>query len=119
MKKFTTLLGAAALVTIMPATPAAAEGAAVIQDGFCGGFIPTADGGTGQLISGEVHSVTTKKGNTSVVCHFEFEAGLIPKAYHASGFACGTFAGLTTNSRMVANPDGFATLTCKINANKN
>jgi len=118
MKKLIALVGIAGLATIMPATPAMAEGATVTQEGQCGGFIPTEDGGIGDFLWGELHSVVTKKGSTSLVCKFTFEPGIIDTARRASGFDCLTFAGTTTDSKMVASPDGYATLTCKINANK-
>ena len=118
MKKVTAILCATALVSILPATPALAEGATVTQEGQCSGFIPNEDGSAGAGLLGELHSVVTKGGNTSLVCKFEFEAGIIPKARRASGFFCSTLAGTTNDSRMVATPEGDATLTCKINASK-
>jgi len=118
MKKLTAILCASALVGVLPAAPALAEGATVTQEGVCSGFIPNEDGTAGDGLIGELHSVITKNGNSSLVCKFTFEAGVIPRAYRATGFACNTLAGFTTESSMVANPDGYATLTCRINANK-
>lgn len=118
MKKLIATLGATALMTIMPAAPAMAEGATVTTEGACFGFIPTEEGGVGDGLVGTLHSVVTKNGSTSLVCKFTFEPGLIPRAYKATGFDCNTLAGFTNNSMMIANPDGYATLTCKINASK-
>ena len=40
MKKLTALLCASALIMVLPATPALADGAVITPDGICGGFVP-------------------------------------------------------------------------------
>jgi hypothetical protein len=119
MNKLTAILCATALVSFLPAAPALAEGATVTTEGLCFGFIPTAEGGTSEdFLTGTLHSVVTKNGSTSLVCKFTFDAGIIETARRASDFLCFTFAGSTTDTRMVASPDGYATLHCRINASK-
>ena len=119
MKKVTAILCATALVSVLPATPALAEGATVtIEENACSGFIPNEDGSQGAFLFGDLHSVVTKKESTSLVCKFTFEPGIIETARRASGFPCSTLAGLTNDTRMVASPDGYATLHCRINASK-
>lgn len=100
-------------------TPAMADNnaATVNKDLSCGGFVPGSIP-TVSLFTTEGHSVVTSSGNTSLTCHFDIPAGQEPsKATHAEGFLCGTFLGVTTDSRMVATPGGTATLTCVIHAN--
>lgn len=119
MSKFilfaTVALGAA--VVAIPATAQSDNAAAVIRaDNSCGGFVPTPSGGFGTFLVGELHSVVTSSGNTSLVCKFDIPEGARPAtATHAEGFGCGTFLGGTTDSKMVASPGGQATLTCRIN----
>ncbi len=111
-------LVATALPIATPAVAQSSNAATITKDFGCGGFVPTATGGFGGgLVSFDgTHSVVNSAGVTSLVCHFDIPAALIPaKATHASGFGCGTFLGGTTDSKMVANPGGRATLTCKIN----
>ena len=98
--------------------PAAAQsgGATVSKDGPCGGFVPTSSGGIGPVIW-TTRSVSVIKGNgsSSVSCHFDVPAALIPaKTTRASGFGCYTYLGFTTDSRMLASSGGNATLTCRI-----
>jgi len=94
------------------------QAATIIKDGGCIGFIPTASGTMGTLIvtADEARVVGTKEGVVSLVCHFDIPAGLEPVvATRAEGFLCGTFFGLTTESKMVATPGGRATLICMTN----
>lgn len=108
----------ASLPIAMPATAQSANAATITKDFGCGGFVPTASGGFGSgLISFDgTHSTTNSAGVTSLVCHFDIPAGQEPAtATRAEGFLCGTFLGLTNDSKMVASPGGQATLTCKIN----
>ena len=116
MRKFTALLGVAAMLSIMPATPALAEGSIVVDGDECGGFVPTADGGVGPaLTTTDSHQV--QKGNwVTVTCHFDIPEGLEPaKATKAVGVPC-TIPGYgsTTNTRMSASPGGRAVGTCRI-----
>ena len=108
----------ASLPIAAPATAQSANAATITKDFGCGGFVPTASGGFGSfLVSFDgTHSTTNSAGVTSLVCHFDIPAGQEPAtATRAEGFLCGTFLGLTNDSKMVASPGGQATLTCKIN----
>lgn len=108
----------ASLPIAAPATAQSANAATITKDFGCGGFVPTASGGFGSfLVSVDgTHSTTNSAGVTSLVCHFDIPAGQEPAtATRAEGFLCGTFLGLTNDSKMVASPGGQATLTCKIN----
>jgi hypothetical protein len=119
MKKLLIGAGIVAL-TLAAQAPIQASPAVTIDEFGCGGFVPTASGGFGSfLVTNEkTHSVVTSSGNTMLVCHFEIPAGQEPsRATRAEGFFCGTFLGVTTDSKMVATPGGRATLTCTIKAN--
>ncbi len=115
MRKFTALLGVGALLTILPATPALADGAIIDKDsGTCQGQVPNADGElAGPIVEGSLF-VRTNKTWTTLTCHFDLDASLTPdKATHASGFDCLTPA-LTTDTRASASSGGRMVLTCRI-----
>ena len=116
MKRLPALVGAAALLTIVPATPALADGAVITPDGICGGFVPNEDGSAGAFIIGEISlSNSTKSGNLNISCKFDVPEELVPsKTRKASGFPCGFPDGsFATESRMVVTPGGSGSLTCK------
>lgn len=101
-----------------PAYAQSDNGAQILKDFGCGGFVPNSDGSYGSYIVTyePTHSVTTSSGNTTLTCHFVIPGGQQPSsATQAQGFECGTFLGVTYDSKMVATPGGDATLTCKIN----
>jgi hypothetical protein len=116
MKRLPALLGAAALLTIMPTTPALADGAVIYPDGSCGGFVPTESGGMGPALLGEISlSNTTKSGNKNITCKFDVPEELVPsKTRKATDFSC-AFPDFTlaTESRMIVTPGGSGSLTCK------
>ena len=92
------------------------NGATVSKDLGCGGFVPTVTGGVGAIIyTSESHVIVKGSGSTSLSCHFDIPAPLVPATTtRASGFACYTFLGLTRDTRMQASSGGNATLTCRI-----
>lgn len=97
---------------------AQSSGATVMKDGPCGGFVPTASGGIGAIIW-STDSVAVSKGNgsSSISCHFDIPAPLIPATTtRARGFGCYTYLGFTTDSRMLASSGGNATLSCRVRA---
>ena len=102
--------------------PTAAQAGATVSDGgLCGGFVPTSDGGEGaSIVTPESHTLLKGNGSSSVTCHFDIPAALIPaKTTRARGFDCnvyvgGQFLGTTTDTRMLASSGGRATLTCRI-----
>ena len=113
---------AIALALGVVAIPTAAHaGATVSDDGLCGGFVPTVDGAEGpSIITEESHTLLKGNGSSSITCHFNIPAALVPaKTTRAQGFNCnvivgGVFLGTTTDSRMLASSGGRATLTCRI-----
>lgn len=110
------LTGIASALSV-PVLAQSDNAATITKDFGCGGFVPTEDGdfGSGLFSAEGSHSVATSSGNTKLVCHFDIPEGLEPaRATHAEGFVCGTFLGLTTDSKMVATPGGTATLTCSV-----
>jgi hypothetical protein len=116
MNKFFGPLGAAALLAVVPTTPALADGAVITPDGSCGGFVPNADGSQGATLFGEISlSNTTKSGNFNITCKFDVPDELVPsKTRKASGFPCAFPDNtLATYSRMVVTPGGSGSLTCK------
>ena len=116
MNRLPALLGAAALLTVVPASPALADGATITPDGICNGFVPDENGEFGTPIAGEISlSNSTKSGNFNISCKFDVDESLVPsKTRKAAGFICffpdGSF---TENSRMVVTPGGSGSLTCK------
>lgn len=116
MRRTIALLGATALLSILPATPALAEGSIIISDTECGGFVPTADGGVGPLLT-TTDSHQVQKGSwVTVTCHFDIPEGLEPdKATKAIGVPCFIPGyGWATYTRMAASPGGRAVGTCRI-----
>lgn len=110
----------ASLGISIPVSADSPNAAVVIRaDGGCWGFVPSPTGEPAYWLEGSAHTVATSSGNTSLVCKFDIPAGAEPdRATRASGFPCGTYLGLTNDSRMVASPGGQATMTCKINGKK-
>lgn len=116
MTRLPALLGIAALLTIMPATPALADGAVITPDGACGGFVPNEDGSSGATLIGEISlSNATKSGNVNITCKFDVPDELVPsKTRKSLNFICGFPDGSTTTiSRMIVTPGGSGSLTCK------
>jgi hypothetical protein len=126
MKKITALsmiaLTATAFVPTfsMSVHAQSANAATIDKDFLCAGFVPNPDGSPGTLLIGsDSHSVANNGNQTTLQCHFTIPAGSEPAtATHSSGFLCGTFLGVTDDSRMTASPGGNAVLTCRINGNK-
>ena len=110
---------AAILLAWAPSTAYAGNGsfgspATVITEFGCT-LIEADGGGPGGSFTTDSHSVTNK--NVSVlVCHFTDVPNDTGQAIKHSGFACGTSAGLTFDSRSVVDDEGNATLWCKIKA---
>ncbi len=120
MRKFLALLGACAIASTLPATPALAGGSVVIGDDQCGGFVPVSGGGITEanaLVTDESHQVI--KGDTAtLVCHFDIPDDRLPaKGMKQSDFTCQKMIGGVTvtafDQRMAASPGGRAVLTCK------
>jgi hypothetical protein len=119
MRKLTAWLGVAAILTILPATPALADGAIVAHDGLCGGLLPDGNGGSTDIpFYGTANTRTTKSGITTVTCHFDLDPSIIPSSnLKASGFVCYTgedLTGMTTDTRLNVSPGGRAVLTCRL-----
>jgi hypothetical protein len=117
MRKFTALLGVAAMLTILPATPALADGAVVAHDGVCVGALPDGNGGFLDIyFEGTANIRTTKSGVTTLTCHFSLDPEIVPVAnLKARGFLCYTGengAGETHDTRLNISPGGRAVLTC-------
>lgn len=117
MRRPIALLGATALLSILPETPALAEGSIVVHDGLCSGFVPTADGGfdPGALLETQDTQIVQNGGWVKVTCHFDVPDNLVPaKGVKADGVECMIPGfGLTTDSRMSASPGGRAVGTCR------
>ena len=120
MRKFMALVGVAAILTIIPATPALADGAIVAHDGLCGGLLPDGNGGFTDIYFEGVANTRTNKTGTTVTCHFSLAPGIVPtENLKASGFECYTGeggTGLTTDTRLNISPGGRAVLTCRYRA---
>ena len=117
MRKFTALLGVAAMLTILPATPALGQ-AVVAHDGLCGGLLPDENGGFTDIVFFGTANTRTNKSGTTVTCHFSLDPAIIPAGnLKASGFDCYTGEngqGLTTDTRLNISPGGRAVMTCRL-----
>lgn len=114
MRKFIALLGAAAMLSIIPATPTLAQ-VVDTHDGICYMIVPDANGDlTGASVQGTLF-VRTNKTWTTMTCHFDLTADEAPpKTTHASGFACSIPPlPVTYDTRATANPGGRMVLTCR------
>ena len=118
MRELTALLGAAAMLLVVPTTPALAQdgGAEITKSDGCFGAVPDANGQlTDIFVTGELISRSTKSGITTMTCHFDLSREDSPqRATRAAGFACGTPIGLTTDARISASPGGRMVMTCRI-----
>lgn len=115
MQRFLALIGAAALLSIVPATPALADGAVIDkEDGTCSGIVPDANGElTGATVFGDL-IVRTNKSWTTLTCHFDLNDAQAPiQNTKANGFDCYTPT-LTTDTRINASPGGRMVLVCRI-----
>ncbi|WP_423801790.1 hypothetical protein [Neobacillus sp. SAB-20_R2A] len=96
---------------------AAAQGPAVVINNFtCG--VPEANGNI--ILTTDSHTVITNdaNGNTILKCFYKQDPNSNPpQAIVSKGFLCGTFLGLTTDSKAVITPSGNIVLTCKITPN--
>ena len=115
MRRFTATLGAAAMLSIMPATPALAEGAVVNkEDGSCSGIVPDEGGQlTGAVVFGSL-IIRSNSTWTTLTCHFDLTDEEAPvQNTKASGFPCYT-PEVTTDTRINASPGGSMVMTCRI-----
>jgi hypothetical protein len=119
MRRFIATLAVAALVAVLPAAPALAEGAIIGEGGNCSGRVPDVNGLlTGAFVQGEYKSRTTKSGITNFTCHFDLSDDVAPaKSVKARDFLCVTPAGETNDSRIQASPGGRMVLTCNVRPN--
>lgn len=115
MRILTAVLGAAAMLSIVPATPAHSQ-VVDTHDGICYMIVPDVNGGlTGASVEGTLF-VRTNKSWTTMTCHFDLaEDELPPKTVHARGFPCSIPPlPATTDTRATANTGGRMVLTCRI-----
>lgn len=115
MRRFLGLLGAAAILTMLPATPALADGAVIDkEDGTCSGIVPDANGDlTGAIVFGDL-IVRSNKSWTTLTCHYDLTDEEAPdQNTKAHGFNCFT-PELTTDTRANASPGGRMVVTCRI-----
>ena len=119
MRNIAALAGIAALITMVPVTPALADGSIIVDDELCAGFVPTVDGELSDVFLTTTDSHQVVRGNrVSLSCHFDIPEGLEPpKGVKADGVPCTKiFSGVphtTMDSRMSASPGGRAVATCR------
>jgi hypothetical protein len=120
------LVGVGVLVLGMSTAHAGSPNAAVVLKDFdhpSGCFFMMPNSLVPLFTTDEIHTTATSSGNVRLTCHFNIPEGFEPaKAVKASGFPCGIFLPsetvFTTNTEMVANPGGRATLKCQVRANQ-
>lgn len=86
---------------------------ALVASGFsCGiGSI----GGFPFVLTTDSHTTISNSGNETLICRGNLPAGTEPaKAQVQTGFLCGTFSALTTNSKQIITPAGEITLKCQV-----
>lgn len=105
------------LVSLFQLDNAHATQATVIDEFGCS--ILASDSGLPiNLYTTDTHAVITPSGNTLLKCHFDIPAEYIPtNTMRHSGFPCGTYLGLTTDSFSVTTRGGKVMLDCKVKAN--
>lgn len=116
------LVGAAAAAVIVAgglsagmasADPAGSNPISATVDKDFGCTVLDEDGGL--VLGFSSHSVQTSSGHSTLTCQAE---GVTPptdgKALVQSGFLCGTFAGVTSDSHFVLTPAGKAKLVCRV-----
>lgn len=116
MRKFTALAGIAALLSIVPTTPAIAD--PVIDPGAdnCEMIVPDENGDlTGAAVTGGTLNVRDNKTWVTMTCHFDLTEDQLPtRTVHARGFSCSIPPfGSTTDTRATANTGGRMVLTCR------
>jgi hypothetical protein len=115
-------VGAAILLLGISAAHADSPNAAVVLKDLdhpfgCFAFVPVTF--TPLFTADEIHTTATSNGNVQLTCHFNITEGFEPAtAVKTTGFGCGIFlpsgAAFTTDTSMVANPGGRATLKCLV-----
>jgi hypothetical protein len=111
-------VGAASAILLAGIAPAQAADnrAAVIKEFACG--LSSEASGLPEFLFTEnkTINVISPSGNTVLQCRFQFPLEWAPSHTEVfRGFLCGTFLGVTSNSRSVVTPGGRAILTCIIN----
>ena len=119
MRKPVSILAAAALLAVIPASPALADGATIDKDsGTCTGLVPDENGeliyeSDADIVSGTL-LVRTNKSWTTMTCHFTLDAAHTPaQTTKASGFVCYTPAP-TYDTRANASSGGRMVISCRI-----
>jgi hypothetical protein len=97
------------LIGIKSSPAKAQEGATIITEQGC----LLAEPGVPELFSVNDHTVITSSGTAKLTCFFEGPP--ISETVVDQGFLCGTYLGLTTESRYVYTRSGEATLICLVN----
>lgn len=115
LKIIYTTFAAVSLALISLPAQAQGNGATVVREFGC--FLASQDSGLPiDIFTDEkTHSVSTPSGNSVLKCHFVVPEGFEPQsAINRAGFPCGTFLGLTFDSKSVVTPGGKAHLTCQV-----
>ena len=115
MRRLAVLVAALALVAAF-APSATANNAARIDRNF--GCVVSSQISHGSFLFSEEDqiSLVTESGNTLLLCRFRYPAGGAPTTtVTESGFICGTFLGITEQTRFVGTKSGIGILTCHIN----
>ena len=116
MRKFITAMSAAALVAVVPTTPALADGAVIDKDlGECQGAVPGPDGELSVIfVTSTDLIIRANKTWTTMTCHFDLEVEETPtKGTRASNFDCNVDGQLTSDTRASASAGGRMVLTCR------
>jgi hypothetical protein len=119
MRKPIAIVATAALLTVLPASPAWADGATVDKDtNTCSGLVPDENGNLiynsdADIVYGTL-LVRKNKSWTTMTCHFTLdEAHTPPQTTKASGFVCYT-PEPTYDTRANASSGGRMVVTCRI-----
>lgn len=116
MRKFTALLGVAAMLTILPATPALASATVDKGDGICTGqAFDSAGVFSGPYFTGDLSYRVTGSGTQLLTCHFDVPTEMRPaQTVSTRNFACYVDDVLTLDTRASISSGGRMLLTCRI-----
>jgi hypothetical protein len=101
------------------ALPHAVFAESTVTQGFNCRLAATDSGLPVTLMTTKTHSVISSSGNSTVTCQFTYTGtGLPNKALKVTKFNCGTYVGITTDSKVVISPSGQIKMTCHVKASK-
>lgn len=116
MRKYVAMFAAGAMASIIPMTPALADGSIVSSGDLCTGFVPGPNGElTFPLLRTYDSHLVVNGGWATLSCHFDIPDAQLPsKGVKSSAVTCDIPGyGFADETRMSASPGGRAVGTCR------